>query len=74
MALIAVTAAYGIAIGWIGFLIASFAFIVASSFALGYRRISVVAPVAAVYAVAVWYLFQEILLIILPSSPWFSSF
>lgn len=74
LALIAITAAYGIAIGWIGFLIASFAFIVASSFALGYRRISIVAPVAAVYAVAVWYLFQEILLIILPSSPWFNSF
>lgn len=74
LALIAITVAYGIAIGWIGFLMASFAFIVASSFALGYRRVSVVGPVAAVYAFAVWYLFQKVLLIILPSSPWFDSF
>lgn len=74
LSLIGITVAYGVSIGWIGFLIASFAFIVASSFALGYRRISVVVPVAAVYAVAVWYLFQKVLLIILPSSPWFISF
>lgn len=72
--LIAITVVYGIAMFWIGFLLSSFMFIVAASLALGYRNFLVVIPVAATYAVAVWFTFQEILLIILPASPWFGSF
>lgn len=74
LGLIAITVAYGIAMFWIGFLLSSFLFIVAASLILGYRKLIVVVPVAAVYAIAVWFMFQEILLIILPASPWFGSF
>lgn len=71
LGLIAITLAYGLSIGWIGFMFASFAFIVAASLALGYRRLAVVLPVAAVYAFSVWFMFEKVLLIVLPSSPWF---
>lgn len=74
LGLIAITIAYGIAMFWIGFLISSFLFIVAASLILGYRNLPVVIPVAAAYAFAVWFMFQKILLIILPASPWFDSF
>lgn len=72
--LIAITVIYGIAMFWIGFLLSSFVYIVTVSLALGYRRLLVIVPVAATYAVAVWFVFQEVLLIILPASPWFESF
>ncbi|MBZ8135159.1 tripartite tricarboxylate transporter TctB family protein [Afifella sp. IM 167] len=72
--IILVTVLYGAGIGLIGFLFSSFLFVLAASLMLGYRRIVVVLPVAAFYSVAVWYLFQEVLLIILPGSPWFNSF
>lgn len=74
LGLVAITVAYGIAIFSIGFLVASFLYIVAVSVALGYRRLPVIVPVAAAYAVAVWFVFQEVLLIILPASPWFETF
>ena len=74
VALVAITIAYGMAIFWIGFLFSSFVFIIAVSVALGYRQFLVIVPVAAAYAVAVWFIFQEILLIVLPSSPWFATF
>ena len=74
LGLVAITIAYGVAIFWIGFLLSSFLFIVAASLILGYRKLVVIVPVAAAYVLAVWFTFQEILLIILPASPWFDSF
>lgn len=74
LGLIAITVAYGVAMFWIGFLFSSFLFVVAAALILGYRKLIVIVPVAAGYALAVWFMFQEILLIILPSSPWFDTF
>jgi putative tricarboxylic transport membrane protein len=69
--LFSIAVAYGGAITLIGFTLASIIFVVAVAAALGYRRWVVVIPVAVIYAFSVWLLFEKVLLIILPSSPWF---
>ena len=72
LGLITITIAYGILISWTGFVISSIAFVIAVALTLGYRRLQVIVPVAVTYGFAVWFLFQKVLLIILPSSPWFA--
>jgi hypothetical protein len=71
---IAATTLYCVGILWIGFLLATIAFVLLLPPLLGYRRWPVLAPVAIGYAIIVWYVFQNVLLIILPASPWFISF
>lgn len=71
LGLITITVIYGIAMDWIGFVFASIPYVVATAGLLGYRRWQWVIPVAVLYAFAVWFLFQKVLLIILPASPWF---
>lgn len=71
LGLIALTILHSVAMDWIGFVLASIPYIAASSAVLGYRRWAIVLPVAVIYAFAVWALFQKVLLIILPASPWF---
>lgn len=72
--MILATGAYVWLVGAIGFLLASIAYLVACPIVLGYRRYGVVLPLALIYAVAVWYVFQRVLQIVLPSSPWFALF
>ncbi len=72
LGLVGITIAYGIGIGILGFAISSIVFVIATALVLGYRRLEIVVPVAVAYAFGVWALFQKVLLIILPSSPWFS--
>lgn len=69
--MIAITISYGILIDWIGFVIPSVIFIITVAAILNYRRWMIVLPVAVVYPIGLWLLFQKALLIILPSSPWF---
>lgn len=73
-AAVALTVLYGIGVATIGFLLASVAFIALMPVLLGYRRWPVLAVLAVVYAVAVWWMFERFLLIILPHSPWFATF
>lgn len=72
--MIAVTAAYVWLVGAAGFLLASVAFLAVCPAVLGYRRWAIAVPLAAVYAIAVWYVFQRVLQIVLPGSPWFALF
>jgi hypothetical protein len=53
-----------------GFLPVSIAFMLAYPWALGYRRITILAPLSVTFSVAIWYTFNEILLIQLPAVPW----
>lgn len=72
--MIAATIAYVWLVGAVGFLLASVAFVAICPVVLGYRRWAVVVPLAAIYAVVVWYVFQRVLQIVLPNSPWFALF
>lgn len=69
--LVVLTTVYGIAMDWIGFVFASIPYVIATAALLGYRRWEWIVPVAIAYAFAIWFLFQKVLLIILPASPWF---
>ncbi|MGQ9371269.1 tripartite tricarboxylate transporter TctB family protein [Azospirillum sp. ST 5-10] len=73
-AAIALTVLYGLAVDRLGFLLASIGFVATLPVLLGYRRWPVLAVVAVANAVAVWLVFERLLLIILPHSPWFSTF
>ncbi len=74
LAVIAVTGAYIYAITVAGFLIPSIVFNAALPWLLGYRKWRISLLIAAIYPFAVWYIFEKIFLIILPSSPWFEMF
>ncbi len=73
-AVVAVTAAYVLAITRAGFLISSIAFALILPPLLGYRRPLPILAVAAIYPLAVWYLFDRVVRILLPASPWFDRF
>jgi putative tricarboxylic transport membrane protein len=68
------TGLYTLAITRIGFVFSTVIFMVLLPWFMGYRRILVILVLAVVYTLTVWYVFEEIFLIILPSSPWFEVF
>ena len=70
LAAIALTGFTCVAIPVAGFLPVSIAFMLAYPWALGYRRIKVLAPLSVIFSAATWYTFNEILLIQLPAVPW----
>ncbi|MEZ5729384.1 MAG: tripartite tricarboxylate transporter TctB family protein [Burkholderiaceae bacterium] len=74
LAMAGATGAYVWLIGSIGFLLASCAFALVCPLLLGYRKLAVLLPLAAVYATTVWYVFDKVLQIVLPASPWFARF
>lgn len=74
LAVALVTAAYVLAITRAGFLLSSVAFALVLPPLLGYRRVLPIVAVAAIYPLAVWYLFDRVVRILLPSSPWFNGF
>jgi len=55
----------------IGFLFSSILFCVAASLQMGYRRPLGLILTGIVFPLATWYLFQKVLMIPLPVSPWF---
>lgn len=69
--LMAMTTGYIYLIGYVGFLIASIPFLIAVPWMIGYRRVGITLVLAFTYSTVVWLLFQKVLYIILPSSPWF---
>ncbi|MBB4303470.1 hypothetical protein GGD81_002513 [Rhodobium orientis] len=71
---VALTGLYIAAITSAGFLISTVVYVFALPFLLGYRNVPVIGAVAAIYPLTVWYVFDKVFLIILPSSPWFDSF
>ena len=69
-AAVALTGVACVAMPLAGFLPVSIAFMLAYPWALGYRRIAILAPLGVTFSVATWYIFNEILLIQLPAVPW----
>ncbi len=74
IAVILVTGIYIHAIGTVGFLLSTTAFTFVLPLLLGYRNLPVITVIAAVYPFIIWYVFDRIFLIILPTSPWFKVF
>lgn len=68
---IGLTGAYIFSIERAGFVIPTLLFTFLLPFVLGYRNWLIVTVIAVIYTLAVWYIFEKIFLIILPSSPWF---
>ena len=71
LAAIVVTGGYIFSITWAGFVLPTMLFTFLLPFILGYRNWLIGLMVALIYTVAVWYIFEMVFLIILPSSPWF---
>ncbi|SEP00117.1 Tripartite tricarboxylate transporter TctB family protein [Salinihabitans flavidus] len=67
------TGLYVYAITAAGFLLSTIVFTFVMPLLLGYRRIWVILAITAVYPVTVWYLFDHVVQIVLPSSPWFDT-
>ena len=68
------TVLYGIAIGQLGFLIASVPGFFAFCWIFGYRRIRILLPVSIAAPLAVWAVFRFGFELLLPRSPWFHLF
>ena len=73
-AALGLTGLYIAAIMTAGFLIATTVFVFALPWLLGYRNLTVIGIMTAVYPVAVWYVFERLFKIVLPSSPWLDAF
>lgn len=69
-----ITGAYIFLVDQVGFLLASIPFAAGFMFIFGYRNPVVMAAVALVFPVATWWVFTHLLQIVLPTSPWFTSF
>lgn len=70
----AVTGLYVAAVLYAGFLIATSGFVLALPLVLGYRKPGPLVLLFALFPVSVWWLFDKVFKIILPTSPWFDMF
>lgn len=70
---IAVTGGYILSINWAGFVIPTMIFTFLLPLILGYRNWLITVIISISYTIFVWYIFEKIFLIILPSSPWFEA-
>lgn len=71
---VVLTAAYVFAIPKIGYLLATLAYALLLPPVFGDRKPVTVAGFALCYALATWFLFERVFLIVLPKSPWFMTF
>lgn len=62
---------YALCLRPMGFLLSTATFLFVSGFLLGERKIYILAPVAMITSLVIWYLVQEILGIFLRPLPWF---
>jgi len=70
---IIVTGGYIFSINWAGFVLPTMLFTFLLPLVLGYRNWFVGLMIALIYTIVVWYIFEKVFLIILPSSPWFEA-
>lgn len=68
---VAITGGYIFSINWAGFVLPTLLFTALMPFVLGYRNWMIILLISVIYTFAVWYVFEKVFLIILPSSPWF---
>lgn len=73
-AAVALAGAYIFSINRAGFVIPTLLFTALLPFVLGYRKWMTVLAISVIYTFSVWYIFEKVFLIILPSSPWFEVF
>ena len=71
---VVLTATYVFAIPETGYLLATLAYALLLPPVFGDRKPVTIAGFALCYAVATWFLFERVFLIILPKSPWFATF
>ncbi|MCG8356294.1 MAG: tripartite tricarboxylate transporter TctB family protein [Kiloniellales bacterium] len=71
---IGLTGGYVLAFSTLGYLLSTIVYAFVLPFVFGYRKVAISAAFAAGYALATWYLFEKVFLIILPKSPWFTAF
>lgn len=71
---IALTGAYIFAMPMLGFVMSTAIFTFVLPFVLGFQSWLISAAIAVVYTLSVWYIFEKLFLIILPTSPWFDLF
>ena len=74
LAAIALTAGYVMAFSAAGYLLSTIVYALLLPLVFGYRNPLAIGAFALSYAVATWYLFEKVFLIILPKSPWFAAF
>ncbi len=70
-AVVAIGVATGIAMLWVGFVIAAVPGFFAFTYALGYRRIGMLAILSLSLPLTIWLLFTFGFELLLPRSPWF---
>jgi putative tricarboxylic transport membrane protein len=71
---VALTGAYIFTINWAGFVIPTLIFTSLMPITLGYKKWKTMLILSVIYILGVWYIFEKVFLIILPSSPWFEVF
>ena len=69
-ALVGLGGSYALVLERVGFVISTFVFLLITPAVLGWRRWAVAAVVAGVFALGVQYLFDELLMVPLPSGVW----
>ena len=73
LGLLAMMVAYALLLRTIGFIIATFSFLIAGSAILGERKFPLLIIIALVCTLGIWYLVQQVLGIYLRPWPWFMS-
>jgi putative tricarboxylic transport membrane protein len=71
---VALTGAYIFTINWAGFVIPTLISTSLMPITLGYKKWKTMLILSVIYSLGVWYIFEKVFLIILPSSPWFEVF
>ena len=74
LAAITLTAGYVMAFSAAGYLLSTIIYALLLPLVFGYRNPLAIGTFALSYALATWYLFEKVFLIILPKSPWFAAF
>lgn len=74
MAAIVLTGLYVFAITQAGFVLSTLIYTALLPLLMNYRRPIVILLLAIIYTLAIWYIFEKVFLIVLPSSPWFQAF
>ena len=74
LAAITLTSGYVMAFSAAGYLLSTIIYALLLPLVFGYRNPLAIGAFALSYAVATWYLFEKVFLIILPKSPWFAAF
>lgn len=67
---VALVSGYIWVVSVLGFLLSSIPFLFVFALAWGYKNLKFLFVISVVFPLMVWYLFQKVFLIVLPSSPW----